>query len=110
MIDSLFLVSNHEASTKYQVSISGSHFQWTALIIVQSTYPVLFLFKEEYGIKESLRAFSGEVRSNVPPYNALFRHQTALDGDYSAIKSSMMVQALLATEEPGPKMAATPAL
>ena len=32
------------------------------------------------------------------------------DRDYSCIKSSMMVQADLATGEPGPKMAATPAL
>ena len=31
-------------------------------------------------------------------------------GDYSAMSSSMMVQADLATGEPGPKIAATPAL
>ena len=43
-------------------------------------------------------------------FDASFEFYVILNGDYSAIKISMIVLADLATGEPGPKIAATPAL
>lgn len=55
-----------------------------------------------------LRTFLIHIKNIIQGHT--FNCMPLYDRDYSCIKSSMMVQADLATGEPGPKMAATPAL
>ena len=66
--------------------------------------------KDDYFLVVLFYCYSLKKRGIEVYSMPLFEFYVILNGDYSAIKISMIVLADLATGEPGPKIAATPAL